>query len=218
MRFIRPLDEILGRRSKVALLRYLILHRSEATGRDLARSVGIDHKTCTDALRDLIRSDLVRRRGVGRAWFYQLNRSFPIIKEVLEPLFDWERGIPDRFARDLRRELGRDALSIFLFGSTAKRTDVAESDIDLLIVARDRAGLRALDQKLDLASDNLMATYSRVPQFVFMDVFEFRRKFLNGDRFLNEILRSGRLLDGLQEEELLKHGRPPPRRPRHSAR
>lgn len=212
MRFRRPLDEILGRRSKVALLRYLVNSGRETTGRELARSVGLDHKTCHDALRDLDRNDIVRRRRVGRAWFYQLNRGFPIIKDVLEPMFTWERELPDRFARDLRKEFGRDALSIFLFGSTAKQTDVAESDIDLLIVARDRAGIRALDQKQDGASSRLLDKYSRVPMWGFMDVQEFQTKFKNGDPFLSEILRSGRHLAGLRVEELLQHGRPTHRR------
>ena len=216
MRLREPFTEIFGRKSKVALLRYLILHRGEATGRDLARSVGLDHKTCHDALRDLDRNDIVRRRRVGRAWFYQLNHGFPIIKDVLEPLFAWERDLPDRFARDLRKELGPDALSIFLFGSTAKQTDVAESDIDLLVVARDRAGLRALDQRQDQASSRLLKKYSRVPMWGFMDVQEFRRKFMKGDRFLDEILRTGRHLAGLRVQELLKHGRPTHRRPKAS--
>lgn len=161
MRFKKPLDEILGRRSKVVLLRYLVLSGVQTTGRQLARFVGIDHKTCIDALQDLVRSRIVRRRGVGRAKLYSLNTDFPIVKDVLGPLFEWERELPDRFARDLRKELAPDALSIFLFGSTAKQADVAESDIDLLIVARDRAGLKALDRKQDEAASRLMAKYGR---------------------------------------------------------
>src|SRR5687767_94747 len=125
MRFRRPFDEILGRRSKVALLRYLVLSRVETTGRDLARAVGLDHKTCADALVDLVRSHIVLYRRVGRARLYALNYDFPVIKEVFEPMFGWEYELPERFARDLRQTLGPDALSVFLYGSTAKGTDVA---------------------------------------------------------------------------------------------
>jgi len=218
MKLREPFTEIFGRKSKVALLRYLVLYRRETTGRDLARSVGLDHKTCLDALRDLDRNDVVRRRRVGRAWFYALNYDFPIVKEVLEPIFDWERHLIDRLARDLRKALGPDALSIFLFGSTAKGTEEASSDVDLLIVARDRAAIRALDRKSDEATDRLMANYSRFAQPLFMDARTFRTKFMKNDRLLSEILRTGRLLDGLHVQELLKHGRPPNRRPRSPRR
>lgn len=218
MRFRRPLDEILGRKSKVTLLRFMILTGIQGTGRRLAKEVGLDHKTCIDALIDLEASKLVRSRRVGRASFYSLNEGFPILKEVLIPLFNWERDLPERFARDLRQEFGPDALSIFLFGSTAKQTDEARSDIDLLIVGRDRAGLKVLDQKQDEAHTNLLKKYGRVPMWIFMDVKKFRRKFMNGDTFLHEILRTGRRLHGLRVEALLKLGRPKDRQPRGAAR
>ncbi|HEY3225409.1 MAG TPA: nucleotidyltransferase domain-containing protein, partial [Planctomycetota bacterium] len=169
MRLRQPLNDILGRRSKVILLRYLVLSRRETTGRDLARSTGLDHKTCLQTLKDLDRSDVVRGRRIGNAWVYRLNDEFPIVREVLEPAFAWEHAILNRLARDLRKRLGRDAISIFLFGSVAKGTEQPESDIDLLIVARDRAAIRVLDRRMDAASAWIVQKYSRVPQFMFME-------------------------------------------------
>jgi predicted nucleotidyltransferase len=214
MRFREPLNDILGRRSKVVLLRHLVLYRRESTGRDLARFTGLDHKTCHDALRDLARHHVVFQRRIGSAWAYSLNSEFPVVREVLEPAFEWERTLPDRLARDVRKFLGRDALSIFLYGSTAKGTDDPNSDVDLLIVTRDRRGIRALDRKLDSDPEWLIDKYRWVPQYLFMDARKFRTQFMNGHYFLKEILRSGRLLDGLQVGELLKHGRPAHRRSR----
>jgi len=212
MRMRHPFDVILGRRSKVALLRYLINSRRETTGRDLARSVGLDHKACLESMTDLVRESIVRRRGVGRAWFFQLNFEFPLVREVLIPMFDWERGLPERMARDIRKALGRDALSIFLFGSTAKGTDERESDVDLLIVAKDKAAIRVLREKSHDSWDRLLKNYSRAPQHVFMDAREFTTKYYKNHPFLTEILRTGRHLDGLRVEEILKHGAAPNRR------
>jgi len=213
MRMQRPLDDLFGRRSKVALLRYLVLSRRETTGRDLARSVGMDHKSCLQSLKELGREGIVNMRGVGQAWFIRLDPDFPLVRDVLVPLFEWERGLPERLARDIRKSLGRDALSIFLFGSTAKGTDEAASDVDLLIVARDRAAIRLLREKAHDNFDRLIKEYSRVPQHVYMTAREFAAKYYKGDRFLSEILRTGRHLDGLREDEILKHGAAPNRRP-----
>jgi predicted nucleotidyltransferase len=212
MRIRNPFDDIFGRRSKVALIRYLIRSRRETTGRDLARSVGLDHKACLESLADLDRENIVQRRGVGRAWFFRLNLEFPLVREVLIPMFDWERDLPERLARDIRKVLGRNALSIFLFGSTAKGTDERESDVDLLIVGKDKAAIESLKEKAHESFDRLIKNYSRVPQHVYMDAREFTTKYRKKDPFLTEILRSGRLLDGLRVEEILKHGAPPNRR------
>jgi len=206
-----PFDEIFGRRSKVALLRYLINSRRETTVRDLARSVAMDHKSCLDSLADLSREGVIKRRGVGRAWFIRLNLKFPLVRDVLVPLFEWERSLPERMARDIRKTFGRDALSIFLFGSTAKGTDERESDVDLLIVAKDKAAIRALEGKRHESFDRLIENYSRLPQHVFMDAREFTTKYYQNHPFLTEILRTGRHLDGLRVEEILKRGRAPNR-------
>jgi len=218
MRMHHPFDVILGRRSKVALLRYLINSRRETTGRDLARSVGLDHKACLASLADLDREGIVRRRGVGRAWFFSLNLDFPMVKEVLIPLFEWERGLPERLARDIRKGFGRDALAVFLFGSTAKGADEPESDVDLLIVAKDRAALRSLRGRTLDSMERLVGRFGRVPQHFFMHAREFQAKYRMKDRFLMEILRTGRLLDGLRVEEILEHGGPTNRRPKSPSR
>jgi predicted nucleotidyltransferase len=217
MRMTHCLDEILGRRSKVALMRYLIRSRRETTGRDLARSVGLDHKACIRSLRELDRESIVFGRRVGRAWFFKLNADFPLVKEVLIPMFKWEQGLLERMAADIRRVLGPGALSIFMFGSTAKGTDTMRSDVDLLIVARQKSDIPGLEDRADKNSDDLIKKYSRVPMHIFMDVKEFRARYLKNDFFLNEVVRPGHLLHGLHVEELLRHGRPKDRRPRGSS-
>ena len=211
MRMIAPLDEILGRRSKVVILRYLLHSRREATGRDLARSVGLDHKTCREALRDLVRNDVVHRRGVGKAWLYALNADGLLVKEVLAPIFSWERALPERLASDLRRAFGPEALSIFMFGSTARGTDKAESDVDLLVVARSESAIGILKERAVDAWERLRP-YARPPQPVFMDVEEFTRKYRENHYFLAEIVRSGRHLHGLRIQEILDYGRTKSRR------
>lgn len=218
MRMKHCLDEILGRRSKVALIRYLIHTRRETTGRDLARSVGLDHKACIESMLDLYSEGIVFARGVGRAWFFRLNADFPMVKEVLIPLFEWEDRLYERMAADILKVLGPRALSVFLFGSTAKGTDTVRSDVDLFIVARDKADIPKLEDKGDENLDFLIENYARSPQHIFMDVKTFRTRYLKNDAFLREVVRSGRLLQGLRVEELLEHGRPPHRRPNGSPR
>lgn len=212
MRFREPLNDILGRRSKVVLLRHLVLYRRESTGRDLARETGLDHKTCHEALRDLRRHRVVDLRTIGTATAYSLRADHPIVREVLKPAFEWERNLIDRFARDVRKLLGRDALSIILFGSVAKGTEEPESDVDLLIITRDRAAARALDRKVGPPMVQLANVYGRVPQFIIRDARSFRAGYLRGDPLFSEIVAAGRVLAGLPLREILRHGRTARRR------
>lgn len=82
-------------------------------------------------------SGLVTVRALGNQKHYQANASAPIFAEV--------RGIVQKtfgLAEPLREALDRLARQIvaaFVYGSVAKKTDTAASDIDLMIVSDELA-------------------------------------------------------------------------------
>jgi DNA-binding IclR family transcriptional regulator len=90
MKFDRPLDEVLGARSKVALLRLLVRTRGEHTGRELARLLHLDAKTCHTSLQALARQGVIEYRKAGTAILYRLNEAHALVEELLVPLFDRE--------------------------------------------------------------------------------------------------------------------------------
>jgi predicted nucleotidyltransferase len=202
MKMIHPLDDILGRRSNVAVLRYLIRSPLETTGRELAREIGMDHKTCLGALRDLECENIVRIRRVGRACFVQMSSVFPLIRDLLKPMFEWEANLPDQMARDIAKTAGPLAASIILFGSTAKKTDTWKSDVDLMMLARRAADLPALDERGDQVGDVLYANYGRSCIPLTLDLKTFRSRLAEKDYFIEEIVRTGRVLHGLRMEDL----------------
>jgi len=202
MKLVHPLDDILGRKSNVALLRYLFRSPVETTGRQLAREVGMDHKTCLKAVRDLECENIVRIRRVGRACFVQISSVFHLLRDVLKPIFEWEENLPDQMARDIAKAAGPLAASIILFGSTAKKTDTWKSDVDLMMLARRAADLPALDERGNQVSDVLYANYGRSSIPLTMDLKTFRSRLAEKDYFLEEIVRTGRVLHGLRMEDL----------------
>lgn len=83
----------------------------------------------------LVRSGLVIVTPVGRQRRYQANRASPVFSE-LHGLVQKTVGL----AEPLRRALGplSDQIRVaFVYGSVAKGTDTAGSDIDLMIIADD---------------------------------------------------------------------------------
>ncbi len=90
MIFHHALDDVLGQRSKVALLRFLVRNRGEHSGRDLSRLVGLDHKTCHAALRSLSEQGVVTSRRMGTAVAYRLRDDHPVSRYSASSL----RGLP----------------------------------------------------------------------------------------------------------------------------
>lgn len=174
--------------------------------------VHMDHKTCSAALADLYHEGLITMRAVGRARLYGLKRDFPLIEEVLRPLFEWERKLPERLSDEIRTGLGTEALSVLLYGSTAKGTDRGNSDIDVLVVAPDKGVIERLEAKVDQLLNKLLKGYGRVLSAHVIDLREFRAMHAEKNAFLREVLRTGTLLHGLREEDLLNHGRKENRR------
>ncbi len=86
-------------------------------------------------LSKLERSGLVSVRRIGNQKHYQANRAAPVFKE-LRGLVEKTMGVVE----PLRRALEPQAKTIdaaFVFGSVAKGTDTAHSDIDLMVIGDD---------------------------------------------------------------------------------
>jgi predicted nucleotidyltransferase len=100
-------------------------------------------------LSKLERSGLVSVRRVGNQKHYQANRAAPVFKE-LRSLVEKAMGV----AEPLRCALEPHAQTIdvaFVFGSVAKQTDTAQSDIDLMVIGDelDYSGLYAATEQAE---------------------------------------------------------------------
>ncbi len=83
------------------------------------------------ALRDLMSTDFLFRTKRGKTFFYTLNYENPIVKhlKVIEII---------RQLSGLLNKLKPLSSRIILFGSSSRGEDQADSDIDLLIISRNK--------------------------------------------------------------------------------
>jgi len=134
----------------------------------------------------LERSHLVTVRRVGNQKHYQANPASPIFEELV--------GITRKtigLAEPLRAALAPLAARItaaFVYGSVAKQTDTARSDIDLMIVS-DELGFADLFQALQAVESELgravnPTVYSRV---------EWAARRAEGNAFVNRVMERPRL-------------------------
>lgn len=171
------LEEALGARSKVAVLRCLFDSRLGHSGSAIAKLTGTRLFAIQGALAALENLGLVtveRGRVENR---YRLNRNHHLIAHGLGKLFESEREMRPRLIRDLRKLLKGKVVSAGLFGSFAKGSIRADSDIDVLVVVNNLKEYEGVTRLLADAQSELTGKYGFPVQPV---VFERRRLLRRG--------------------------------------
>jgi hypothetical protein len=85
MKFHLVLEEVLGRRSNIAIIRVLAEKDLELTGRQIAQLSHLNHRTCQLSLGELAIQSIVAYRKVGKANLFKLKKENVLVKEgILE--------------------------------------------------------------------------------------------------------------------------------------
>jgi predicted nucleotidyltransferase len=113
------------------------LPEKEFTGRELARYLGLSHSTVQDAMRILVDKGVATQRWVGRACVYRANRDSALL-EALTRVFRAEAWVNESLVQALRNALRKTGSEGIVFGSVAREQASSGSDLDLLVVAKDR--------------------------------------------------------------------------------
>jgi predicted nucleotidyltransferase len=137
------LDGILDSRSKVRILRHFTSRTEDymASGREVARCVGLSAPAAHSALKELLDERIVERQVIGRQHIYRLNHAHRTVREILAPAFGKERALRDDMARYLVSALRERRLlsfveSLMLYGSIARGTTRDGSDCDIAVIVR----------------------------------------------------------------------------------
>ena len=191
MRFHEPLDDILGNRTQIKLLRLLARTRSPHTGRELARLIGQSHNTTRYALEELERNGLVLKRQAGRSNLYSLDEDNIIFTQILSPAFKLEEDLLTEVARIFSDKLGEGLESIILFGSVAKGEEDPDSDIDLLLVFSDEVNPGDKEDDVAEASLQVAKSFGNQVSTIILKAAEFERKKHARSGLWKEIAETG---------------------------
>ncbi len=173
------LDKLFGSRTRARLLGWLFAHSGESYSvRQLASILGDDPSNLSKELAKLEELGILissRERNLKR---FQVNQECAFGPE-LKGLVQKTTGIMGRLRSALQTAKGIDFA--FVYGSFAKGTENAESDIDLLIV-----GDIDLD-KLDRIFIGLEKAFGRTVNYVLYNKREYETKKAEGNAFLQEV-------------------------------
>ena len=167
------------------ILAYLAIHSAEEfTEKEISRRTGVKKSATNLALRNLVRTDLISRRKIGRSSLFKADISENLIREI-KVLITKEKLSP------LVKKLKKTSKKIALFGSAAAGTNTKDSDIDLLILSPSFAKMTT-DKRFDLL---YTSRTSPLTQNVAMDIFGLTPKEYNQASNLSivgEIKENGR--------------------------
>jgi len=181
--------------SQCQLLSWLFGHPDRSFHlRELSRLAGLGSASLQRELRKLLAAGLLRVEQVGNQRRYTANPDSPVFEE-LKSLVRKTLGVAPIVA-DALAPLAGQIRTAYIYGSIAKGTEHAESDVDVMIVAEGLA--------LTAVLDCLMPIEPHLRRKLNPTVYtpaEYARRRAEPDSFINRVLAQPTLpLLGAQDE------------------
>jgi predicted nucleotidyltransferase len=203
MRQVKALDRILSQKSKVKILRFLVLNPGEYSGRSLARGAGVNHQQCNKALKELYAENVLKTREMGGAHLYSLDGEKYVVQKIITPMFRSEADTDRELVMALKGLKGVKVTSLILFGSMARGQGTAKSDMDVAVVlktGRDKAAAEGLIFEKRKA---IFSQFGAAVEPYLATEKEFRDRFLANDDLINNIVKDGILIYGKYPGEMI---------------
>ena len=168
---------------------------------EIVRFAGAGIGTVQRELERLAAAHLVNVSKIGNQKHYQANRQAPIFAE-LRSIALKTFGVAD-YLRDALAPLAKRMHAAFIYGSVAKGTDTASSDIDVMIVSDD---LTFPDVLQALTKAEVAIGRSINPSVLGRD--EWRRKLSEAGGFLQRVMEQPRINLIGSDDDLPKSRKP----------
>jgi predicted nucleotidyltransferase len=137
-------------------------------------------------LATLAGSGLVSVKQVGNQKHYQANANSPIFTE-LHAIVQKTVGLADPLRQTLQA-ISDKTVAAFVYGSVAKKTDTANSDIDLMVIADDLSY-----GALFTALENAGVTLGRPVNPTVLSRDEFHDRVANQESFLTRVMEQPKI-------------------------
>jgi predicted nucleotidyltransferase len=196
------LDVCLGTRTAWKILLVLAEAPGKAVSRkDIQKLTKLGNKFLSKSLILLEKFNIILQSKIGKAYYYKLNLNNPFIPEIIEIIQTEKKETNnlDFFIANILREFAYEILNIniknihglILFGSYAKRTYNANSDIDVAVILNEKSP----DDELMIAGviDKIKKRFGKKIQLHYYSKKEFD-EIKKKDRLVMEIVKDGIVL------------------------
>ncbi len=179
MRFNISLLDVLNSKTKVKIIKFLLTHEASMSEREIASVLKVSHMSVNRTMRELADINFVDFVTIGKAHLWRTNRKSYAFR-VLSKLINGVSGIKDP-VEDLKKILLRNLSKtlierVVLFGSVAKGSERANSDIDLFVLVKDKQSKQKLEPQIEKLSNICFEVYgNRLAPYILTE-WEMKQK------------------------------------------
>ena len=184
-------EEIFGSKVKVKIIRTMFRYPTKTfTGRELANlTKGVSHMAVADSIKDLIDVSLIKIEHHGTSNLLTLNKESYLFK-MLKDFFQAEEDTISSLKEQILTNLS-DIKMVVLFGSVAKKQEEANSDVDLLIVAKNK---KLVKKVINENQDKILKIFGNLISPIIVDENEFKK--MKNKPFAKTLVKHYELLKG----------------------
>lgn len=206
MRLSKPLNDILGNRTRVEILRTFFKYPGEFTGRHVARLSNLPQAAVQEQLQALADNNVLNVKHFGRSKVFSLNDS-NILYKTLKALFEAEEKVLSNIENVLKRKIEEDKelrnyiAHASIYGSIVEGMETPHSDIDLFILFKEPCDEKRINEKFDSLRNWLTTTSGKN-----LHIYQWNLDKLNrlNRNLLRDIEASSRPIYGSEIKELKK--------------
>lgn len=208
MKYKHFIDDILGQKTKVKILRYLVNHTEEQSGRHIALESGVNHWQCHKVLQELYKQGILTMKHVGNTYLFGLRRNQYIVKKAIIPLFKMESGLTDEMIRDLIDVIKKSTnknyiLSVVLFGSVATGKGKPHSDLDFMVLVKDKVDTQMINDEMTRKNNYFIDNYDNTLSPYIISRSNFLKRHKERDRLIENIIKQGNTIYGKTIGEII---------------
>ena len=193
---------ILGTKNNIKVIRTLVRHKDwEFNISEFSKDTKLNKGVLSRIVKKLEKENVIKVNRKGKILLFKINKDNLFIKNVIIPLFEKEQTF---FKEHLKNKLinlkEENVLSIILYGSYASGEANLTSDIDIMVVIKNKTN------SLINKSDNLKNELLKEDFLLRIDIInlsEFKKLYKLKEPLLKSIEKNHQIIHGKKIEELL---------------
>lgn len=183
--------------TRARVLDVLLASPQALSGRAIARQSDLSPTTANLALGDLASHGIVSSRVSGRSHLWSLHLENALVRALV----GLARVQDEQTGQVVADALGSEPVSVTLFGSVARGEAGRDSDVDILVIAKDPAQGKSFRRRAYKASSALRQEVGREVEITVIERGALADASIEG--FLGQVLTDGRTLRGKKLSELV---------------
>jgi predicted nucleotidyltransferase/predicted transcriptional regulator len=196
----KTLTEELMKEKRLEVLQYLINNREKRFSiNEVAENVDTSYKTVQVLIDTLEEFGFINSEKHGRTRIVSVNQDSPFL-EVFERLGEIDaqpfREVAKDFAEEISERYPEEIESVILFGSVARGLPVSGSDIDILILVKDKEAVDGVNDEAWSLRDKYLDKEGLPINTITQTTEEFKRNLRNKQPLESRIRQEGEALKG----------------------